>query len=203
MVGTMTVEHNPDHIAEGQALPIYDLRKTKLQALLASYLEQVQDVEDAFWSLYFGLMIDDAEGDALDMLGALVGEARQGRTDDVYRVWILARARVHRSNGKPEELIAIMRLVCDSTIEIALFEWFPATIQIRLTGAVDATLAAQVAGLMQEAKAQGIALEMYYGSVPIAGTFTLGAFDTYDTTSTGTGLANAALTTGGRLTGIL
>jgi hypothetical protein len=148
-------------------------------------------------------MIWDAEGDALDMLGALVGEARQGRSDDVYRVWILARAGVNRSNGKPEELLAIMRLVCDSTIEIALLEFYPATIQIRLTGAMTATLAAQVAGLMSSAKAQGVALEMYYAPVPVAGVFTLGNFATYDAASTSTGLANAALTTGGRLTGIL
>jgi len=200
----MTIDHNPDHIKQGQALPIYDLRQPKLQALLASYLEQVQDVEDAVWSLYYGTMIFDATGDALNMLGDLVGQPRAGRTDEVYRVWILARARVQRSNGKPEELLAILRLVCEPAIGISLFEFYPATLQIRLTGtAITATLATQVAELMQHAKAQGIALEMYYAPIALSGVFTLGASSDYAHTDAGTGLADTALTTGGKLTGIL
>jgi hypothetical protein len=199
----MTLEQNTAHVAEGQALPIYDLRQSLQQALLASYLVQVQELEDAVWSLYFGTMVEHATGDALDQLGEIVGQPRQGRSDEVYRVWILARSLVSRSNGKPEELLAILRMVCDESIAIVLSEIKPARIHVRLAGTVSAELASQVGELMLLAKAQGIAVDLTFAGLPTTSLFTLGTSSDYAHADPNTGLADTALTTGGRLTSIV
>jgi hypothetical protein len=202
MVRPVTITQNTQHVTQGQALPIYDLRKPKLQALLASYLQQVQDAENAAYSLYVGLLIFSATGDALDMLGDLVGQPRDGRSDAVYRVWIEARARVLRSNGKPEEILGIIRLVLDPSASVTLLEFVEATIRITLIGTtVTPILATQVAELVRHAKAQGITLDMAYSPIPATDVFTLGDSATWSASSTTKGMADTALTTGGKLTG--
>jgi hypothetical protein len=152
----MTLTHNPAHVADGLAAPIHDLRKPRLQALLGSYLQEVQELEDAYWDLYLRTMIRDAAGQALERLGALVGQPRQNRTDSVYRIWILARALVLRSSGRPEELLRIARMVLPDSATIRLREEYPAAVSVLLDGPVDEELGRALASLLHRAKADGV-----------------------------------------------
>jgi hypothetical protein len=150
------IARNAEHVAQGLALLIHDLRKPKLQALCASYLSEVQALEDAMHDLYVRSMIRDAFGQALDRLGALVTQPRENRTDDVYRTWILARALVLRSSGRAPELLAIARMVVPASIPIRLVEEYPAALTLTLDGVVDPALGRAVAELLIKAKARGV-----------------------------------------------
>lgn len=152
----VTIEHNTRHVAEGLELLIHDLRKPKLSALAASYLSQVQELEDALHDLYVRSMIRDATGQALDRLGALVTQLRENRTDDVYRTWILARALVLRSSGRAPELLAIARMVLPDSIQVQIVEEYPAGMTITLAGVVAAPLGSAVAALLHKAIARGV-----------------------------------------------
>jgi hypothetical protein len=158
----MTVEHNTEHVAQGLSALIYDLRQPKLQALATSYLTEVQELEDALWSLYLGTMVDGAIGASLDDIGALVGQAREGRADAIYRIWIRARVLGLRSSGRPGELTRIAHAVLPPTLRVELVEEYPAALSIRLHGVIDHALGAALSELLQLAKAQGVRLVVTY-----------------------------------------
>lgn len=158
-------ERNPAHEAQGLALLIHDLRRPKLQALAASYLGEVQALEDAVHDLYVRSMIRDAFGQALDRLGALVTQPRENRTDDVYRTWILARALVLRSSGRLPELLAIARMVVPDSVRVVIDEEYPAALTLTLEGVVEAELGSAVAALLQKAKARGVRMLVRWQTV--------------------------------------
>jgi hypothetical protein len=170
----VTLEHNLDVIVDGQALPIYDLRQPLFQALLATYLGEVQKLEDAYWSLYIGTMLPAAAGDALDMIGDLVGEPRQGRTDAEYKLWITARARMLHSNGTPPDLISLARAVLPATVGAHLLEYYPGAITLELIGPVDLATAASLGAMYKQAKAAGVRIETISSVVDAGLVFTLG-----------------------------
>lgn len=80
-----------------------------LRAVLAS----VQDVENALQQLFRERRIDTAVGEQLDVLGRLVGQKRNGLSDDDYRRYVRARIAANRSNGSYEDLIKVTGLVLD------------------------------------------------------------------------------------------
>ena len=157
-VVTLVLEQNNDHEADGLDTLIYDLRKPKMQALLSSYLAKVQEAEDEVWNLYICSMIRDAFGQALDFLGGLVTQPRENRTDEVYRLWILAKALVLRSSGRPEELIAIARMVVPAGVRVHVVEEYPAAFTVRLIGVVDEDTGTALATLLRAAKGISIRL---------------------------------------------
>jgi hypothetical protein len=154
----MTLAHVPDHVAVGLDALIHDLRKPRIQALATSILLEVQELEDACWSVYVGTMIRDAVGDALDQLGALVTQPRENRSDDFYRLWILARALVLRSSGRPPELLRIARMLLPTDVRVQLLEEYPAGMTVRLLGAVPHDAGRALAAMLRAAKASGVRL---------------------------------------------
>lgn len=132
---------------------------TNLKFLLCAWTLQVQDAEDGIDPLVLVRDINTATGDPLDSLGEAVGESRDGRNDDQYRLIIRARILINKSNGTPNELIAIVRqLVGDPTIIVELDEYNPATVFIRPRGVIIPD-AATFAALLRQAKPAGVRLQ--------------------------------------------
>ena len=101
-----------DHIETGLARVISQYRNcARLQILTACYHEQVQHIEDAIHDVVEVWKLDNAVGWRLDVLGSLVGQARVGQTDSVYRVWVKARIAANRSDGKYGTLTKIASMV--------------------------------------------------------------------------------------------
>ena len=101
-----------DHIATGMARVIAQYRgRPYFSLLLASYLEQVQHVEDAIHDVVDVWKLDNATGWRLDALGDLVGQPRIGDNDEVFRTYIKARVLANRSDGKFGTLSAIATLL--------------------------------------------------------------------------------------------
>jgi len=98
-----------DHSSEGVALLAQQYADAqRLQSLLISFLSRVQDADDDTLALIDAYDVDQAVGDLLDRLGALVDEGRAGRSDDDYRRAIRVRILANRSQGRVQDLLTII-----------------------------------------------------------------------------------------------
>lgn len=59
-------------------------------------------------------------GVQLDRIGRLVGQPRSGADDDHYRYYLRAKIRANKSNGSPDDLIAVFKAMLGAT-EIPLY----------------------------------------------------------------------------------
>jgi hypothetical protein len=84
-----------------------------LQLFITSWVNEVQELEGVWFDLLNDRWIVTAVGEQLDGLGSIVGESRQGRSDEVYRVAIQARIAINKGSGTPEEIIDYMSVTVD------------------------------------------------------------------------------------------
>jgi hypothetical protein len=83
--------------------------------LVKADLANGTDIENAIfeiWTLYY---LSTATGVQLDNIGAIVGIARDGRTDTEYREVIQARAILNTMSGTPEAMIQACQLLLSAT----------------------------------------------------------------------------------------
>lgn len=108
----MAIARITSHAAEAIALLLEQYQdKPRLKALALSYLRRCQELDDTAWDVVIKRIIENAEGAQLDALGRLVGQQRESRVDNVYRIYILARIRINWSRGKPDDIIEVLRIV--------------------------------------------------------------------------------------------
>lgn len=150
---TWQLDPRHDHVEAGQGNFLYQFRRNAiiLLAYAASLLQQVQDLEDALWDIFELLNPAVASGVHLDRLGKLVGQPREGRDDQTYRLWIMARILINRSSGTPDNILNIAQIVTNSTAE--LVELYPGSYEIGIFG-VSVTQA--VASILAEADPIGV-----------------------------------------------
>lgn len=168
-----TLTHDLEHTSRGVARMIDRYARPRTSALLASWLGEVQEAEDALWQLLVERSLATAEGDQLDVLGAIVGEPRQGRDDETYRIWISARNMVNRSSGTTTELLAIARKLLPADVAVVLEEYYPAAFIMRAYGVLDTDDGYQIARMLHLAKAAGVQFGITWPVDPAggAGTF--------------------------------
>ncbi len=91
-------------------IPEY-LDTPRWQAWIRSTLDQAQGIETALYDIWAeALSIDDGDTDQLDLIGRIVREDRNGRSNDDYRRALRVRVLVNRSQGRIEDLIGIANL---------------------------------------------------------------------------------------------
>jgi Protein of unknown function (DUF2612) len=155
----MTVQSITDHQARGAALLTEQFKHRPLiTLLLKSWLAEVQQLEDAAHDLQLQRALDSATGVHLDILGALVGQVRGGRSDAVYRIWIAARALVNRSSGTTSQLLAIASKLCGDPVRLE--EQYPGWFTLHAEQPVGGGAGSEAAQLLRIAKAAGT--EMHF-----------------------------------------
>lgn len=124
--------------------------KPNIAALLGSFSDRVQELEHVIWDVLESRTLTwvsgyqvpwiggegadtlvDAQGEQLDLIGALIGKKRDGRTDAAYQQVLRVELLVKRSRGLPEDLIAIARAIL--TLDggpIYYSEGYPANVTI-------------------------------------------------------------------------
>ena len=187
------------HVAEGLALVITQLRgKPAFEAVLSSWLTQVQAVEDALWGLY-ALAIDNSSAHALDQLGALLGQPRPVNLGDVpYRKVLHAATIALTSSGTGDELLAAMHALIgswDFTMALA----FPATVLFEPDEASDVP-AAVMASVLRRVKSGGVGLQVV--DVPSGDVFAFAAGEVPET-DVDTGFSDTGGLVGGQLVGVV
>ncbi len=143
----MTISHTTDHLEVAQDWIAEYLRSaTNFQALLEIFMSQIQDLEDASWEILRsrllvwkdgaeagGDTVADATDAQLDMIGELVGEAREGREDEAYADAIRFRVRVNSSSGTPEDLLYVLSSYYDLGLGVFEYSEQAATVTIQNT----------------------------------------------------------------------
>ena len=107
--------------------------KTSTTALLSAVLDNVQAAEDELGWLVDSLDLNTASGAKLDLVGRRVKEARDGRSDAVYRNFIVARILRNRSVGEGWRVAKIARLMLGGTTvsrRRAAPRYFEATVKV-------------------------------------------------------------------------
>lgn len=196
------MDQRENHVAAGLALLATQYRrKPHLAAILSSYLNQVQELEDVFFGILAILIDSDNQvGEQLDLLGCWAGQPREGRTDAVYLQWIHARRLVNRSSGLPDEILKVLALVApEVTRELRFF--YPASFLVDLHGAMTSDAEA-VAAIVRATRGAGINGQLVYSLKDDSETFLWSTGDTEEA-STAQGWADdSPVTTGGYFAGV-
>lgn len=82
---------------------------TNWNAVVESFVGEVQGIEDAAFDLLTFRHIDDAFGFRLDQWGELLNEKREGLTDEEYRSVLRARLIADLSNGRRDDFIRLLQ----------------------------------------------------------------------------------------------
>lgn len=151
------MEKKTDILQDGiDSLISYFTDKPNITGMLTAFLNQVQEIEDAAYSVYEARNVFQATGDHLDKFGELVGESRQGREDSDYRKAILARIAINTSEGTPEEVISVFNILTDSTNTIFLEQ---GTANVSITGNTTIENAELIKTLIKKVLPAGVSLE--------------------------------------------
>jgi hypothetical protein len=144
-----------DHAGRAVARLATQLRgKPKMQTLVRALARQAQEIEDAAWPILLET-VETAAGVQLDKLGRLVGQARSGRTDAGFRLWIRARVLLNRSSGTPEQILTLFTtLTAGSAARVVNEEQYPAGFVLRALGPLDEPRA--LADVLHAAKLGGV-----------------------------------------------
>jgi len=158
-----------DHVARAVGSLIEQYRdKPRVIGLLSAFVKQVQGIEDGIWGIFAARQISTAVGQQLDVLGRVVGEPRNGRTDVSYRTAIQARVLLNLSSGTVEEIYAIFTLllaVNNLSPRMQVAEFYPKAFVLRLlTAAVPDAVAVDLADILMRAKDAGAKAFLEYGN---------------------------------------
>lgn len=144
--------------------------------LLTALCGPVQDVENALAQLYAQRALDVAVGAQLDVLGKIVGQDRNGLSDDDYRRYIRARIAAHRSGGVPEDVLRVASLILNVATSGVLIvrdvEDATYILEVR-DHAVDAATATALRDLTVAATSAGVRVVVVYSALALAQTFQL------------------------------
>jgi hypothetical protein len=154
-----------------------------------------QDVEDALWSILNKTPLSAAIGYQLERMGALVGEQRNGDSDEPYWVRVAARILVNRSSGSVNELLAIFSLLTAGLATLHLVDQLPAAFVLKVNG-IAVSVPGTYATLLRQARKGGVRSILEYSTAPTGSGFCFAG-------GTGRGFPDAILTpgSGGKLAG--
>jgi hypothetical protein len=98
-----------------------------------SFIKEVQVIENMLDDLKTKRSITTGEGVQLDVIGEIVDELRNGRSDNDYRDAINLKILLNVASGKAETILTFLDAVTSST-QIRLVEEYPAGVVIYVNG---------------------------------------------------------------------
>jgi hypothetical protein len=151
------------HPIQGPSRLIERFQKPAYLAVLRAVCEELQEAENALWSVLLSRYIDNAEGVSLNYLGSRVGEPRASLNDPDYRVRIKARILINRSRGRAEDLLGIVRAL---GLHAVVRNTHRASMRLEVTTRpTNVSTRRQIASLLGEATSGGVRL---FVSMPTA-----------------------------------
>lgn len=128
----------------------------RIEAILTAFVEQIQEAENAIYSLDAGRQLSSAVGAQLDELGTLLNYERGGLSDAVYLIFLRGVIARNFSDGTLTAIREELVLLLDAE-ETLIFENFPAEFSAQFSDSSrDSTLFATIARFVQECAGAGI-----------------------------------------------
>ncbi len=156
-----TVPRHPEHGRQSILnLPADLLGKPNAMSIIWAIGAEVEELEEAIWSVITMRLIDSAGIHQLRILGSIVGQPDLGFTEVGYRQAIRARALANRSQGRADDLLAVIKEFYSADFEIRSYEDQVAKLEIvadELDAPGDVTLE-QALRIVRAAKAAGVYL---------------------------------------------
>lgn len=195
------------HIADGLAHLLEQFKgQPKMEAFLTPLLSQVQELEVAVFGMLQGRRVATAVGAQLDVIGSIVDETRNGRSDVDYRAGILAKIQQNQSGGRIEDVLAaISALIPTQLLEIVQNPLTPAQFYLNIVTAYDPfteVLMEDLLKVLLAVKAAGVEVALFWSFVAESNTFTF-ATGTTPQGSTVLGYADETQTDGGFYRGVI
>jgi hypothetical protein len=186
--------------AAGLARVIQQLRgKPAFDALLATYLDEIQAIETAAWQLY-ALAIDNSEGDALDQIGDLFDTPRPpSMTDAVFRRVLHASVAALHASGTGNDIVRVARALVGSDA-FSVREVFPAAVIVEPDAAVGIPVDV-MRRVLRLAKSGGVGLQVI--DVPAGDTFAFSTSMMHAQTDASRGFSDTTQAAGGVLVGVM
>lgn len=150
--------YNGEHAQQAVDHLIQWFRRPRNSEYLRVVCGQGQAIEDVLWQLNTAFDVDNALGDQLNLLGKIVGELRGGRDDEDFRAAVRTRILVNSSNGRIEDLIAIILSLTPDATSIRITELWPAKLRIEVYDDFAGASPPTVARLLRQAKPAGVGL---------------------------------------------
>ncbi len=147
--------------------------KPKVRAFVTALCGPAQRIEDALYQLLTERYLDAAIGVQLDVLGKIVGQVRNGLSDEDYKRYLRARVKVNRSSGITDHLLTIARLIVDDVDASLVFEpSYPAAGIMHVSGIpFDSAIAAVLIEFLRSAAADGVRIILEWSTVDPEDTF--------------------------------
>jgi len=116
----MSLEQRTDIVKYCQNLLKFQFQdKPRIKDAIEVFCNDSQDLENVFFDLLSKRGIDTSMGFQLDVLGEIVDILRNGLSDEDYRIKIKAKIAQNISNGDPESIIYIFKLLTNvSSLEL-------------------------------------------------------------------------------------
>lgn len=147
--------------------------KPNMEAVLDAHGISAETMAEALTQLDTDRLTDNAFGAQLDLIGDIVGQAREGLSDADYRPRIQARILLNRCSGTAEELYTIFELIVPTGTTIELRDYPPASFKLMLYGVTLTDAEALVfSKILNKARAAGVGSRLHYSSALPAATFT-------------------------------
>lgn len=159
------------HVADAlDKQPEHSKGKTNNTLVLTAFATQIQELETAWFDLYVMRRLGDAEGVQLEILGRLVGQPRDGRSDADYERFINARIAANNSEGLISDFNRVARAVLnDATLEITYSVGYPAGLTMHI---VSAQLASNTADILieflRDTALGGVRIQLQYLNASLA-----------------------------------
>lgn len=132
--------------------------KAFIETAIKTFGDQAQSLEDSAYELIDGQEIYDAVGVQLDLLGTIVDIARNGLSDDAYRLLILGKIGQNTSDSTAAKVAQVLAVLMNSTI-VQEQDLYPAGVGLAGGGEVPEELLTLVWNLIQSSLGAGIRLE--------------------------------------------
>lgn len=99
--------------------------KPLIEGMVEAFTLPKQDLENVFQDLQFDRALANATGVLLDRLGVIIGiERGDGQSDDDYRISLQTKVVENISNGEPERLITVYKVLVGADL-VFINESFP------------------------------------------------------------------------------
>lgn len=133
----MNIEAKQTYVADAIALLVEQFKNSpNLSSVLTALVEQLQELDTVTMDLYTDRWLSSAIGVQLDIIGKIVGEQRQGRTDDDYRDAIKVRIGINLGNGTAEDVIEVVRSFFDD-MTVQVIDYYPASFTVKLVDPIN------------------------------------------------------------------
>jgi GNAT superfamily N-acetyltransferase len=137
--------------------------KPRIAALLASYLQRIQDVEDDLWEILDIRTLENADLPRLKILGSLIGQPRLLFSEEMYRKVLQARALANVSRGRASDILAVLEVLIGPG-DYFLAEVGDATLLLSVLVAIDAEQLAALVQVLPDVRAAGVGFQLLFAA---------------------------------------